>query len=425
VDVDLKQPATDLRVSAWKPPFFTLWIGQAFSLLGSQLVQFALVWWLTDSTHSATVLATSTLFALLPQILISPFAGALIDRWNRKRVMMLADSGIALVSLGLAYMFVVGRVQPWHVYLVMLIRSTGGAFHFPSMQASTSLMVPDQHLARVGGLNQSLNGAMNIAAPPLGALLLKLLPIQGVLMVDVVTACMAVLPLFFIHVPQPQRKAAEAGSGIIVPTSMWQDLRAGLRYVASWKGMLIVLAAAPVVNFLMVPAFSLFPLLVTQIFNGDAVKLSLMYSVWGLGLVSGGLLLTTWGGFHRKIATGLFGGVGMGVGILIVAAAPPSLFGMAVFGMGVAGFMNSLCNGAVFSTVQSIVAPEMQGRVISLLMASAAAIAPLSLIVAGPISDALGIRVWYVVAGVTCVVIGVAGFFVRPVMELEARVKGK
>jgi DHA3 family macrolide efflux protein-like MFS transporter len=114
----------------------------------------------------------------------------------------------------------------------------------------------------------------------------------------------------------------------------------------------------------------------------------------------------------------------MGVGILIVAAAPPSLFGMAVFGMGVAGFMNSLCNGAVFSTVQSIVAPEMQGRVISLLMASAAAIAPLSLIVAGPISDTLGIRVWYLVAGVTCVVIGIGGFFVRPVMELEARVKG-
>jgi DHA3 family macrolide efflux protein-like MFS transporter len=93
--------------------------------------------------------------------------------------------------------------------------------------------------------------------------------------------------------------------------------------------------------------------------------------------------------------------------------------------MGIAGFMNSLCNGAIFATVQSIVAPEMQGRIISLLMASAAAMAPLSLIVAGPISDALGIRVWYLVAGVTCVVIGVAGFFVRPVVELEERVKGK
>lgn len=409
---------------AWKTPFFTLWIGQAFSLLGSQLVQFSLVWWLTDTTHSATVLASATLFALLPQILISPFAGALVDRWNRKRVMMLADSGIALVSLGLAYMFVVGRVQPWHVYLVMLIRSTGGAFHFPSMQASTSLMVPDQHLARVGGLNQSLNGAMNIAAPPLGALLLRLLPIQGVLMVDVVTAGMAVLPLFFIHVPQPLRVQPVSGQSP-VKANLIQDLLAGLRYVASFKGMLIILAAAPVVNFLMVPAFSLFPLLVTQIFNGDAVELSLMYSVWGLGLVSGGLLLTTWGGFHRKIATGLFGGVGMGAGILIVAAAPPSLFGMAVVGMGVAGFMNSLCTGAIFATVQSIVTPEMQGRVISLLIASAAGMAPLSLIVAGPISDALGIRVWYVVAGVTCLVIGAAGFFVRPVMELEERVKGE
>jgi DHA3 family macrolide efflux protein-like MFS transporter len=189
--------------------------------------------------------------------------------------------------------------------------------------------------------------------------------------------------------------------------------------------MLIILAAAPVVTFLMVPAFSLIPLLVTQIFNGDAVELSLIFSAWGIGLVAGGLVLTAWGGFHRKIATGLLGSVGMGVGILTVAAAPPSLFGLAVLGMGIAGFMNSLCNGAIFATVQSIVAPEMQGRIISLLMASAAAMAPLSLIVAGPISDALGIRVWYLVAGVTCVVIGVAGFFVRPVVELEERVKGK
>lgn len=163
--------------SRWLRRFAPLWGGQAMSLLGSRLVQFALVWHLTVQTGSTAVLATATLVAMLPEVLLGPFAGALVDRWDRRKVMIFADAAVALTTLGLVLLFLTGRVEIWQIYAAMFLRSLGGAFHWPAMQASTSLMVPQKHLARLSGANQALQGLLSIAAPPLGALLLGLMPI--------------------------------------------------------------------------------------------------------------------------------------------------------------------------------------------------------------------------------------------------------
>src|SRR5512137_1696216 len=190
----------------WKKPFFIVWTGQIFSLLGSGLVQFALVWWLTKTTGSPVVLASATLAAILPGVFLGPFAGALVDRWNRRLVMIVADTAIAVVTIFLALLFWMGVIQPWHVFVVLFLRSLGGVFHYNAMSASTSLMVPEKHLARVAGLNQTLQGVLNIATPPLGALLLELLEMYYVVAVDVVTAAIAVTTLLFVAIPQPARK---------------------------------------------------------------------------------------------------------------------------------------------------------------------------------------------------------------------------
>lgn len=399
-------------------PFFTIWGGQAFSLFGSNLVQFALVWWLTKSTGSATVLATATLVALLPQIFLGPLAGTLVDRWNRRVVMIVADSCIALVSLGMAYLFFMGSVQIWQFYLVLVIRSAGGAFHWPAMQASTSLMVPGEQLSRVSGLNQTLSGAMGIIAPPTGAFLLGVLPMQSILLVDVGTAAMAVLPLFFINVPQPDRTAT-AVSGAPARSSVLEDFRIGLKYVWARPGILAVMLMATILNFLINPAFSLTPLLVTKHFGGDAIQLGLLDSTWGIGLLVGGLVLSAWGGFRRRVITSMLGLIGMGVGVIMIGAAPASLFVGAVAGMAVGGFMNPMVNGPLFAVLQATVAPDVQGRVLSLLTSVATAMSPLSLAIAGPVSDALGIQVWYLAAGIGCILVGAAGFFIPAVMHLE------
>src|SRR5690606_5400280 len=181
-------------------------------------------------------------------------------------VMIVADTGIALTTLWLAYMFASGKIQIWHVFLVMFIRSLGGAFHWAAAQATTALMVPDKHLARVAGLNQTMHGALNIVGPALGALLLEALrDLQWVVMVDVFTAIPAVLPLLLIFIPQPDRSGAVDADG--KRASVWAEFRAGLRYVAAWPGLMMVIGIALLINFVLTPAFSLMPILVTQHFQ--------------------------------------------------------------------------------------------------------------------------------------------------------------
>ena len=280
-------------------------------------------------------------------------------------------------------------MQVWHVYVAMFLRAALGGFHWPAMQSSTSLMVPKEHLARVAGLNQTMMGVMNIISPPLGALLLSILPLGKVLAVDVVTAGLAVLPLLFVTIPQPERAASAAAPGAS-RTSVWADLRAGLRYVAGWPGLLAILVMAMAINFVVNPAFSLMPILVTKYFGLGALQLGWLESVWGIGVVVGGLVLSVWGGFKRRVVTSLLGIVGMGLGTLIVGLSPAGAFAMALLGMLVAGFMNPIVNGPFMAVMQTAVAPDMQGRVFSLIQSASLAMMPLSLLIAGPIGTSWG-----------------------------------
>ncbi len=391
--------------------FFTVGGGQAASLLGSALVQFALVWWLTEETGSATALALAMLAAILPRVLLGPLAGALVDRWNRRIVMLVADAGIAFVTLALVALFAADVVQPWHIYGALLLRALGEAFHFPALSASTTLMVPSAHLARIGGLNQSLNGAMNIAAPPLAAVLLHVLPVGGVLAVDVVTAGIAVATLAVVQIPQPERVSSTQG----VIASVRADFAAGLRYVWAWPGLRALMFLAMAINFTTYPATALLPVLVREHFGGEALQLGWMQAVWGAGLIAGGLILGVWGGFRRKIVTSMAGLIGLGVGFLAVGLLPGSLFGVALVAMTWAGVLNAIHGGPIFAALQATVDPALQGRVLALITSAFMSMAPISLLLAGPLADAVGVNIWYVLSGVLSILLGV-GAFASPVL---------
>ena len=400
----------------WARRFFTVWTGQAFSLFGSALVQFALIWWLTQKSGSATVLAIATLVGMLPQIVLGPFAGALVDRWNRRIIMMSADATIAVFSLLLAYLFATDTVQIWHIYAIMAVRALGGAFHYPAMSASTPLMVPESQLTRVNGLNQTLQGINGLIAPPIGALLISILPTQGILLIDVGTALLAILPLFFISIPQPKRSEH---LGQKEKPSLMQDVREALAYMRSRPGLVAIVFMALFLNFLLVPTGSLLPLLVTKHFSKGAIELGLINSVQGFGIIAGGIILSIWGGFKKKIVTSMIGIIGLGIGVMLMGLAPASLFIVAIIGSVLLGVMIPITNGPIGALLQSIIRPDMQGRVMSLLASGATAISPLGLLIAGPLSDALGIQVWFWAGGIICVLIGIAGFFVPAIMGIE------
>lgn len=399
----------------WKKPFFTIWTGQAFSLLGSQLVQFALIWYLTVKTGSATVLATVTMMALLPGVFLSPFIGPLIDRWNRRVIMLVADASIAFATLILALLFAFDVIQVWHIYVIMFVRAIGGNFHRPAMTASTSLMVPKEHLTRIQGVNQTLNGGLNIVAAPLGAVLLGLLPMKGIVAIDVITALLAIIPLFFIPIPQPERGLEEGST----PTSFFQELMEGFRYVLSWRGLLAVLIMATMINFLLSPATSLLPLLVKEHFQGDALQLGWMNALFGIGVIVGGIALGVWGGFKRRIITAMMGLIGIGVGTLLLGLIPGRAFSLALFAMVIMGIMMPIVNGSIGGIMQATVDPGMQGRVFSLTGSLATAMMPIGLALAGVLSDAFGIQIWFIVGGVVTLLMGSVGFAIPAVMSIE------
>ena len=409
------RPETDHQPSLRS--FLILWVGQAFSLLGSQLVQFSLIWWLTQQTGSATVLALASLVGLLPQVVLGPLVGPLVDRWNRRWTMILADAVVALATLALATLFWLGQVEIWHVYLALFIRALGGTFHGPAMAASVSLIVPQEHLTRVQGFNQMLNGGLNIVSAPLGALMLQLMPMQGVLLVDLVTAVIGIITVAIVRVPQPRHEApGEAGAG---RGQYWRDLRAGFQYVVSWRGLLILMGLAMLINLVLAPTTSFLPLLVTQHFNGTAWHLSAVEAGMGIGVIAGGLLLGAWGGFRRRIITSLLGVMGIGLGTLLIGLAPASAFVLVVVLVGMTGLMMSLANGPLMAILQATVAPSMQGRVFSLLTSGATAMMPLGLIVAGPLADAIGVRTWFIIGGAITLAAGVSGFLIPSLLNLE------
>jgi DHA3 family macrolide efflux protein-like MFS transporter len=179
----------------------------------------------------------------------------------------------------------------------------------------------------------------------------------------------------------------------------------------------MILAMA--INFITTPAFSLMPILVTKHFGAGALQLGWLESGWGIGVVLGGLVLSAWGGFRRRVVTSLTGVVGIGVGMLIVGVSPAGAFAMAVAGMFLAGFMNPITNGPFFALLQSNVTPDMQGRVLGLVQSASAAMIPLSLLIAGPIADRWGVQVWYLVGGAATVLAGLISFFVPAIMRIE------
>ena len=400
----------------WATRFFTIFTGQTFSLFGSALVQFALVWYLTLKTGSATVLATASLFAMLPQILLGPIAGTVVDRGNRRIIMIASDALIALSTLGLVFLFWTGRVEIWHIYAISVIRSTGSAFHYPAMAASTTLMVPKEHLARVSGANQAVQGLVSIVAPPAAAFLVAVMPTQNILMIDIFTALLGIAPLLFFTVPQPQRAAHLESQP---QNSFMDDLGAGFKYMAAWPGLLMLGLMATLLNFLLAPTGALMPLLVTKYFGKGAIELGGIESAFGIGMIVGGIALGIWGGFKRKITTSLIGIAVFSIAILGIAIAPPEMFWILFAAQAVVGVMLPMVNGPIHALFQTLIEPDMQGRVMSLVSSVATAMMPFSLMIAGPVSDATSLQTWFWISGILCLLISLGGFFVPALYNIE------
>jgi DHA3 family macrolide efflux protein-like MFS transporter len=410
---------TEDTISVSKPKslknFLTIFIGQSFSLFGSQLVQFAMVWWLTlTSFGSATVLAFAMMMALIPQIVLTPLLGPFIDRWNRRKIMIIADVLIALSVFVLVLLFAFNLAEIWHVYVLMLARSIGGAFHWPAMHASTVMLVEKEQLTKVNGLTQTLQGLANVLAPPIAAVLVGFISIQNILLIDIGTAMLAILPLLVIHIPQPLNDLSKENK----PSTI-ADFKFSFGYLWRWKGGLFIMIGAMVTNLLIVPAVSFMPILVTEHFGGGAFDFALLTSSLGVGVILGGILLGAWNSKKRRIVIGMVSFVFMGLGVASIGLLPSWAFLPSVIMFFFSGLMMSVGNGSIFAIMQNMIPPHLQGRIFALVLSGSAAMTPLGLAVGGPLIDTLNVQFWFLIGGCVMAFIGVFAFFSKAVMKIE------
>jgi len=346
----------------------------------------------------------------------------LVDRWNRKLVMIIADLVVALATAVLAVLFAAGMIQIWHIIAILLIRSAAGVFQGPARTAATTLMVPSEHLSRLGGINQAVDGMINVFSPALGALLLELLPMQGVLAVDIITAAIAIsLMIFFVRVPQPTTKPK---TDRITPKSLMVDVRESVRYIITWPGLFLMILMASMLNMALAPGGNLLPLHVTTFFGKGAQELAWMQVAMGIGGIVGGLVLGVWGGFKRKVWTVLTGMIGIGAGMLLFGLIPADRYSYSLICLVVVGCMSSFANGSFGPLLQTKVPPEVQGRVFMLLSSLSLAMMPIGLFLSAPIADRFGTRVSYIAGGSLCLIIGLVGLMDKRINTLDLQKEG-
>ena len=408
---------TEQQRPFWKQTFYPIWFGQAFSLLGSRLVSFALIWHLAEQTERGVVLATAALVGLVPELILMPFAGACVDRWNRRRILIISDAIIALATAALALLFFFEGYTLWHIYVLMAIRAIGGAFHNPAMKASTTLLVPRERYTRIAGLNQLLDSLLEIATPALGAILLSWFGVSGILMIDVVTALIAITPLFFFSIPQPEKTVDDAGHKSF--QRLLLDIKEGFQYVIEWKGLYYAFILATVSNALILPAFTLLPLLVIRDFEMDVAFLAAIQTTIGIAMAIGSAVISVWGGFNHKMLTMSLGIFLMGIGLLFFGLVPTSLILLVLVGAALFGFANPFHNAPMRGILQEQVEPAMQGRVFSLLVTAAKAATPIGMIVSGPLADYLNVQSWFIATATYCIVMAFALMAIPSIRNLE------
>jgi DHA3 family macrolide efflux protein-like MFS transporter len=225
---------------------------------------------------------------------------------------------------------------------------------------------------------------------------------------------LAIVPLLFVFIPQPKRADQDAEK-----TSIWSDLAVGFRYVIGWHGLMVIIVAAMIIHLVLTPAFTLLPLLVKNHFGGGAAQLGLLEGVSGVGMLIGGLTLGIWGGFQRRIYTSLTGFIFMGLSLLLLGVTPGSMFWLALVSAFVLGLMIPFIDGPILAIMQANVDADVQARVFTMMGSLLAITSPIGLLIAGPLSDLVDIRIWFLASGLACLAAGVVLFMIPSVVHIE------
>lgn len=363
--------------------FLLVWAGQLISVLASSMTQFALTVWAYQETGSALVLgAVSTAF-IVPFLLLSPIAGVMVDKHNRKLMMMVSDLAAVTATIGLLALSAFGKLEIWHLIVASVINGAGNTFQWPAYSAAISTLVSKDNYSRANGMMSLIESGPAVLAPILAGLLLPILQLTGILVIDVLTFFLAIAALLFVHVPQPPRSA---DGELAAQGNFFGEITFGFKYIFARRGLLSLLLFFICLNLIIGLSISLFTPFILSRTGNNSTTLGVVQSAGAIGAVIGGLLVGIWGGFKRRMTsifigealTGLFllliFGFGRSLPVWIVACVAGSIFPI-------------FTNGASQAIWQSKVAPDVQGRVFSARRMIAWAVSPITPLLAGWLAD--------------------------------------
>lgn len=418
--------------------FGVVWMGQVASLFGSHLAGFALGVWVYQQTKSVTAFSLISLFTVLPEIALLPVAGVMVDRWDRRWVMLIGVLGSGACAAALAVLAFMGQLQLWHIYLMVMASSAFQSVQFPALSASITQLVPRHHLSRANGMISLGTSLAMVGAPVIAGVFLEVIGLTRVLLINVATYVFAVITLCVVRIARPEPSSREDDKR----RSMWREAAQGWSYVTGQSELLALLFLFAITNFTTGIVQVLLPPLILSFTTPEA--LGTIMSAGGVGVVAGSVLLSVWGGPRRKIRAIFLSSFVRGVVLfLAVLQLNPVV-------IGAAAFVFLFCDPVIFTCSQTIwqtkVPVEVQGRAFAMRRLVAWSTLPLAYLVAGPLADRIfepwmaargplarilgglfgagpgrGIAVLFILLGVLTVLAVVASFLYRPLRDLEAR----
>lgn len=381
----------------WKKRVALFLISQNISLFGSSVVAFAITWYITLETSSGTWMMLATICSMLPQVFISLFGGVWADRYNRKMLIMLADGFIALATLGLAISFLLGYQRLELLLMVSAVRSIGAGIQTPAVNAIYPQLVPEKHLTKVQGINQSLSSVLMLLSPAVGGMLLGSVGVVGAFFVDVVTASFAILIMSRIHVDKHETSQE--------PSSIWGELKTGVHYTFTHPKLRSIMICYLFSFFLITPAAVLSPLMVERTYGNEVWRLTANEIVWTVGSLVGGVFVSIKGEFRNKVLT--IAACLVAFGVLFGLVGLSWDFVSFLIFMGLAGFFMSPMATAQTVYIQEITEPTMLGRVFSMVQIITASSVPVAILLFGPLADVVSVESILIISGALLAVVGV------------------
>lgn len=419
-EVDAKPENQGVKLSAagtplsknWLAVIAIIWSGQAVSMITSYAASFAAVWYVTESTGSALALAALTVCAFLPTGLISPFAGVVADRFNRKHIMILADGFTGLASLALGFAILAGYASFELIALIVIARAVGQAFHSPSMMATMPLLVPPEHLTRINALDQTMLSIAGIGAPAFGMLLYVNLGFHSVMFLDAFGALCAVAGLALAKVPLIRDE--EAASQHVLA-----NMKDGFMALRANRGLLVLMVGIIVGMIVFAPVSAVYPLMTYEYFALGGYEAALVEGVFAGFMLVGSVIIMVWGGGHHPIRLIVTTLVLCGMFTALCGVVPQDEFFLFVILVGFMSLASAMFNGPFMSLIQTNIAPEKLGRVMGLLTAGMGLASPIGIAIGGVVAEAIGVAPFFVVVGVLYMLVSLALLIPKSVRALD------